>query len=100
VIRLARLRLWPHLGHYKLAGDLTSKGTTRPVTLDVVKYGEINDPQMMGHRISYDATTKIKRSDFGLNFNMVLDGRIVVSDEIQIEGGLVEQPETAEAASS
>jgi polyisoprenoid-binding protein YceI len=88
--------------HYKLAGDLTIKGTTRPVTLSVVKYGEINDPQMMGHRISYGATTKIKRSDFGLNFNMVLGGRMVVSDEIQVqvEGELVEEPATAEAAIS
>jgi hypothetical protein len=38
--------------------------------------------------------------DFGLNFNMVLGGRMVVSDEIQVqvEGELVEEPQTAEAA--
>ncbi len=85
--------------HYKLTGDLTIKGTTRPVTLDVVRYGEFNDPQMMGHRISYGATTKINRKDFGLSFNMVLDGRMVVSEDIQIviEGELVEQPVEAEA---
>jgi polyisoprenoid-binding protein YceI len=41
--------------HYKLTGDLTIKETTRPVVLDVVKYGEFNDPGMMGHRISYGA---------------------------------------------
>ena len=85
--------------HYKLTGDLTIKGTTRPVTLEVTKYGEFNDPEMMGHRIAYGATTKINRKDFGLSFSMILDGRIVVSEEIQImiEGELVEQPETAEA---
>ncbi len=85
--------------HYKLTGDLTIKGTTRKVTLDVVRYGEFNDPQMMGHRISYGATTKINRKDFGLSFNMVLDGRMVVSEDIQIviEGELVEQPVEAEA---
>lgn len=78
--------------HYELAGDLTIKGTARPVTLDVTKYGEFNDP-MMGHRIAYSATTRINRKDFGLNFNMMLDGRFVVSDEVQImiEGELVEQ---------
>jgi polyisoprenoid-binding protein YceI len=88
--------------HYKLTGDLTIKGTTRPVTLDLVRYGEFNDPEMMGHRISYGATTKINRKDFGLSFSMILDGRMVVSEEIQItiEGELVEQPETAEAATS
>ncbi|HJY04344.1 MAG TPA: YceI family protein [Streptosporangiaceae bacterium] len=88
--------------HYKLTGDLTIKETTRPVVLDVVKYGEFNDPGMMGHRIAYGATTKINRKDFGVSLSMVLDGRIVVSEDIQIsiEGELVEQKEAAEAASS
>jgi polyisoprenoid-binding protein YceI len=87
--------------HFKLAGDLTIKETTRPVTLDVTKYGEFNDA-MMGHRIAYGATTQINRKDYGLSFAMVLDGRFVVSEEIQItiEGELVEQKETAEAAAS
>jgi polyisoprenoid-binding protein YceI len=85
--------------HFSLAGDLTIKDTTRPVTLDVTKYGEFNDP-MMGHRIAYGATTHINRRDYGLSFAMMLDGRFVVSEEIQItiEGELVEQKETAEAA--
>ena len=85
--------------HFKLAGNLTIKETTRPVTLDVTKYGEFNDA-MMGHRIAYGATTQINRKDYGLSFAMVLDGRFVVSEEIQItiEGELVEQKEAAEAA--
>jgi polyisoprenoid-binding protein YceI len=85
--------------HYALTGDLTIKGTTRPVTLDVTRYGEFNDP-MMGHRIAYGAQTKINRKDFGLSFSMILDGRIVVSEEIQIsiEGELVEQQDAPEAA--
>jgi polyisoprenoid-binding protein YceI len=88
--------------HYTLNGDLTIKGTTHPVSLAVLKYGEFSDPGMMGHRISYSATTKINRKDFGLTLNAVLDGRMVVSEDIQIqiEGELVEQKETAETASS
>jgi len=88
--------------HFKLTGDLTIKETTHPVILDVVRYGEFNDPGMMGHRIAYGATTKINRKDFGLSFSMVLDGRLVVGEEIQItiEGELVEQKEAAETASS
>src|SRR6266545_2751800 len=80
--------------------DLTIKGNTRPVALEVVKYGEFNDP-MMRHRIAYSAHGQIKRKDFGMSFNMVLDGRFVVSDEIpiMIEGELVEQ-QPAETASS
>ena len=78
--------------HYTLTGDLTIKGNTRPVTLSVVKYGEFNDP-MMGHRIGYSAEGQINRKDFGLTFNMMLDGKFIVSDEIQIliEGEFVEQ---------
>ena len=85
---------------YLLTGDLTVKGNTRPVSLDLTSYGEFNDPGMMGHRIAYGARTKINRRDFGLTFNAVLDGRLVVSEEIDItiEGELVEQKETADAA--
>jgi polyisoprenoid-binding protein YceI len=85
---------------YTLTGDLTIKGNTRPVTLEVTRYGEFNDQGMMGHRISYGAQTKINRKDFGLTFNAVLDGRLVVSEEIQItiEGELVEQQQDAQAA--
>ena len=85
---------------YTLTGDLTIKDNTHPVTLQVTKYGEFNDPGMMGHRIAYGATAKINRRDFDLKFSMVLDGRLVVSEEIQImiEGELVEQQEPAETA--
>ena len=78
---------------YSMTGDLTIKGNTRPVTFQVVKYGEFNDPNMMGHRIGYSAEGKINRRDFGLTFNIMLDGRWVVGDEVQIfiEGELVEQ---------
>jgi polyisoprenoid-binding protein YceI len=86
---------------YTLTGDLTIKGNTRPVVLRVLKYGEFNDP-MMGHRIAYSAQGQINRKEFGLSFNMMLDGKFVVSDEIQImiEGELVEQKEAAETASA
>src|SRR3979490_2359993 len=68
---------------YKLTGDLTIKGNTLPVTLDGVKDGEFTDPQM-GHRIGYAAEGKINRKDFGMRFEMVLDGRFVVSNQVDI----------------
>lgn len=85
---------------YALTGDLTIKGTTRPVTIEVTRLGEINDPEMMGHRIAYSARTQINRRDFGLTFDFVRDGKLVVGNEIQIsiEGEIVEQREPAEAA--
>jgi polyisoprenoid-binding protein YceI len=86
-----------HVGgdRYKVTGDLTIKATTKPVTLDVVKYGEFNDP-MMGHRIGYAAETKINRKDFGMNFDAMLDGKFVVSNEISIniEGEILESAES------
>jgi len=80
---------------YSVTGDLTIKGTTRPVTFGVVRYGELNDPQMMGHRISYKATTRINRKDFGMTFDAIRDGRLVVSNEVDIviEGEIVEAAE-------
>ena len=77
---------------YQVTGDLTIKGNTHPVTLAAVKYGEFNDP-MMGHRIGYAAEGQINRKDFGLTFDMMLDGRFIVSNEIKImiEGELLEK---------
>ena len=77
---------------YTMTGDLTIKGNTQPVTLSVVKYGEFNDP-MMGHRIGYSAEGRINRKDFGLTFDVMLDGKFIVSNEVDIfiEGEFVEQ---------
>ena len=84
-----------------MTGDLTIKGTTKPVTLKVVKYGEFNDPQM-GHRIGYAAETTINRKDFGMNFDAMANGKFVVSHDIQIniEGELVEVEKKVEAGST
>lgn len=79
---------------YTMTGDLTIKGNTHPLTLNVIRYGEFNDP-MMGHRIAYSAESKINRKDYGLTFDIMLDGKYIVSNEIQImiEGEFVEQKE-------
>jgi polyisoprenoid-binding protein YceI len=77
---------------YELTGDLTIKGTTRPVTLRVQRYGELRD-EMMGHRMAYSAEGEINRRDFGMTFDMLADGRLVVGNEVKIaiEVELVEQ---------
>ncbi len=77
---------------FSMTGDLTIKGITRPVTLRVLRYGEINDP-MMGHRVAYSAEGEINRKDFGMTFDMLADGKIIVSHEIKlmIETEVVEQ---------
>ena len=68
----------------KVAGDLTIRGVTREVVLDVVQHGRQTDP-WGGQRAGFEATGKIKRSDFGLTWNQALEtGGVVVGDEIKI----------------
>ena len=87
---------------FTLTGDLTIKDATHTVTLNVLKYGEINDPKMMGHRIGYAAEGQINRQDFGMTFDGMLDGRFVVSNEIQIniEGELLEKADATETSNA
>ena len=71
-------------GGFTLTGQLTIHGVTREVTLDVTSEGRGKDP-WGGDRAGYSATTKIKRSEFGLTWNQVLEaGGIAVGDEIKI----------------
>jgi polyisoprenoid-binding protein YceI len=70
--------------HFKLTGDLTIRGTTRPITLDVTFEGTGKDP-WGGTRSSFSAKGKIDRRDFGLTWNVALEtGGILVSNEIKI----------------
>jgi polyisoprenoid-binding protein YceI len=84
-----------------VTGDLTIKGVTKPFTLAAIKYGEFNDPQM-GHRIGYAGEGKINRKDYGMKFDMMLDGKFIVSNEIQIniEGEFVEAEEPAKTGAA
>lgn len=86
---------------YDLTGDLTIKGITKPVTLKGTIYGEFNDP-MMGHRIGYSAEGQIDRREFGLTFSPMLDGKFVVSNQVQlmIEGEIVEQKQEPAAGTA
>ena len=68
----------------KVTGDLTIRGTTREVVLAVTSEGRVTDP-WGGERTGYSATTKIKRSEFGLTWNVALEtGGVVVGDDIKI----------------
>jgi polyisoprenoid-binding protein YceI len=69
----------------KLAGDLTIKGITQPVVLDVDYVGYATDP-WGGHRAVFSASGKLNREDWGIGWNMVLDsGGLLVSKEIRLE---------------
>jgi polyisoprenoid-binding protein YceI len=69
---------------FKVTGDLTIRGTTREVTLDTTFEGRGKDP-WGGERLSFNATTRIDRREFGLTWNQVLEaGGILVSNEIRL----------------
>ena len=65
-------------------GELTLKGVTRTVELDVEFLGIGGDP-WGGTRAGFEATTEINRKDFGVSFNGVVDGgKVLVGDKVQI----------------
>ncbi|WP_080929662.1 YceI family protein [Xanthomonas albilineans] len=63
----------------KVAGDLTIKGTTKPVVLAVTLNGAGPHPMHKVQALGFDATTTVKRSDFGLSAYVPN-----VSDEVKI----------------
>jgi polyisoprenoid-binding protein YceI len=70
---------------YKVTGDLTIHGVTKPVTLEVDSVSpEIKDPWGFKRR-GFSASTRVDRGDFGLVFNMPLDGGgFLVGDKVDI----------------
>ena len=73
-------------GEVSVIGDLTIHGVTKPVLLNVEgPTAEGKDP-WGNARIGASATTKIKRSEFGLTWNAALEtGGILIGDDIKIE---------------
>jgi len=70
--------------NYKLQGNLTIKGVTKPVTVDVEFGGIVVDPYGET-KAGFTVTGKISRKEFGLTWNAVTEaGSVVVSDEIKL----------------
>jgi len=70
-------------GKYKLKGDLTMHGVTKPVEFDVSYGGSINHPR--GTKAGFKLAGQINRRDFGLTWdNKVATGELVVSDTVDL----------------
>ena len=69
---------------FVMTGELSIRGTTRPVELSVELEGLASDP--FGHeRIGFSGETTISRKDFGLTWNVALEaGGVLVSDKVKI----------------
>ena len=70
---------------FVLVGDLTIKGVTRPVEIEVELDGIVTDP-FGNTRAGFEGETEISRKDFGLTWNVPLDGGgVLVSDKVKIQ---------------
>lgn len=69
---------------FKLTGDMTIKGITNPVTLDVEFGGIMKDP-WGNEKAGFSLSGKINRKEWELNWNAALEtGGVLVSDEVRI----------------
>lgn len=72
-------------GRWSVDGDLTIRGTTKPVNLDLELNGLATDP-WGNSRALYSASTEVNREDFGLTWNQALEaGGVLVGKSVRIE---------------
>ena len=70
---------------YRVTGDLTIKAVTQPVSIDFTLTGSALDP-FGNMRVGFEGALAIKRSEWDLTWNAILDtGGVLVSDRIQVE---------------
>ncbi|MEQ9569829.1 MAG: YceI family protein, partial [Longimicrobiales bacterium] len=70
---------------FRVHGDLTVRGTTRPVTLQAVYGGRVVDPDGEVH-LGFSAGTRVDRRAFGLTWNQALEaGGLLVGNDVNIE---------------
>ena len=87
---------------FKVIGDLTIRGTTREIALDVTFEGRAKDP-WGNDRAGFSASGKLNRHDFGLNWNQALEaGGVTVGAEVKLtlDVEIVRQAAAAAAAAA
>lgn len=67
-----------------LNGELTLHGVTRPIVLKGTYGGVVNDP-WGGKRINFEATGKLNRKEFGLEWGTLVEGIALVGDIVEID---------------
>lgn len=70
---------------FRVTGDLTIKGVTRPVTFDFELTGTAVDP-FGNNRLGLEGTTTVNRKDWGISWNAALEtGGVLVSENVVLE---------------
>ncbi|MET7287532.1 YceI family protein [Streptomyces sp. NPDC005573] len=75
-----------HLGgdDYRITGDLSILGVTKPITIDLEFNGAAKDP-FGNERVGFEGKSELLRSDWGLTWNAALEtGGVLVSDKIKL----------------
>ncbi|MCX4528308.1 MULTISPECIES: YceI family protein [unclassified Streptomyces] len=69
---------------YRITGDLTIKGVTKPLSIDLEFNGSATD--VYGNqRVGFEGTAEILRSEWGLTWNAALEtGGVMVSDKVKL----------------
>ncbi|MBY8880865.1 YceI family protein [Actinacidiphila acidipaludis] len=69
---------------YRMHGDLTVKGISRPVSIDLTLNGQVTDPY--GNvRVGFDGSATVSRGDWGLTYNAALEGGgVLISDKVKL----------------
>lgn len=71
--------------NYDVTGDLTIRGTTKPITVDIVFEGQSKDPMSGNEVAGFSGQTTFSRKDFGLTWNAALEtGGVLVGDEVKV----------------
>ncbi len=70
---------------WKLATDLTVRGVTKPVVFDLEYEGKGAGMTPNSEVVAFSATAEIDRRDFGVSFNGLVEGNIVVGNKVKIE---------------
>ncbi|WP_037582476.1 YceI family protein [Phaeacidiphilus oryzae] len=69
---------------YRITGDLSILGTTKPISIDLEYSGAAKDP-FGNERVGFEGTATINRSEWGLSWNAALEtGGVLVSDKIKL----------------
>lgn len=69
---------------YQLKGNLTIKGVSNEITLDVA-YGGMNKDPWGNEKLAFEVSGKLNRKDWGLNWNAALEaGGVLVAEEVKI----------------
>ena len=70
---------------YRVSGDLTIKGITKPISIDFEYTGAAVDPYQ-NQRVGFEGSVTVNRKDWGINWNAALEaGGVLVSENVVLE---------------